>query len=308
MNLALIAVGLLSLALPGLTGSAGRRLAPDEWARLTAASLRTGLGALRAGLLLTALATVGHASGLAHIADVCHHVVGTVAPGPSGAIAGAAFAVVEVRLGLARRRGRRAERRLRVEPWLGSHSPRGDHEVVVVPTGRAVAYAAPGGPPQVVVSQGLVDRLSAAELAAVVRHELCHLAHGHQRQLARAARLDAALGFLPGVRRSTATLRLALERWADEAADDRIAVRSALTKMVRSLLAAPVVAPAFTAADTVRARLVALADRPASVPAAPWRWAIAAPTLALAALVPAAIALSPAVHHPLLTLLDRCLG
>ena len=304
MNLTLLAAGVLSLALPGLTGAVGLRLAPDEWARLAAASLRTGLWALRAGLVLTALSTVTHASGLSHVADVCHHMVGTVLPGGlvTGWVAAGLLVAMELRLAGALRAAQRARQRLQVEPWLGRHDDRGDHQLVVVPTGRIVAYAVEG---QVVVSQGLVDSVSPGELAAVVRHELCHLRHGHHRPLTLAAALDGTLGFLPGVRRSTSVLRLALERWADESAADRVAVRSALEKVVRALIAVPVVAPAFTAADTIRVRLVALAAGPATV-AARWRLAVAAPTLGLTLLAAAAVAASPPVHHALLNALHRC--
>lgn len=312
MNLALLVAGVLSLALPGLTAPLGLRMAPDEWARLGTASLRTGLWALRAGLALTAVSAVVHTSHMAHVADVCHHMANSVLPGgpPVGAGAAAALVVLEAQLARARRASRSAGRRLLVEPWLGRHEDRGDHEFVIVPTDRALAYAGAGTPAQVVVSQGLVDSVSDNELAAIVRHELCHLAHGHHRHLTFAAALDTGLGFLPGVRRSTSVVRLALERWADEAAaatDDRATVRRALEKVVRSLLAAPVVAPAFTAADTIRARLVALSSGPSSV-AARWRLAVATPAFLLTAGTTAAVLATPLVHHSLLNLVGRCLS
>ena len=75
-------------------------------------------------------------------------------------------------------------------------------------------------------------------------------------------------GTLPPMRRCTAELRLALERWADEDAavrSGRPIVRRALMSLLEPLLAAPAV-PAFTTADTVVERIDALELPPPTAP------------------------------------------
>lgn len=126
-----------------------------------------------------------------------------------------------------------------------------------------VAYATPGSPSQVVVSRGLARVLGADELDAVVRHELAHLRNRHHRDPALAAVVDAALGWVSGLRASTAAARLGIERSAEEEAAERPgareATRRALLKATETMLA-PV--PAFTAVLTLLARLDALATPP----------------------------------------------
>ena len=310
MNLVLVLAGLALVTVPGATTSAGARLAPHEWARLSVASIWTGLVAIRLGLLVTAAPTALRLAGVHHLAHACHHTLGSITPG--GAITGlasaAALVVVQARIVRARHRCRTTRATLQVEPWLGQHHHRGDHDLVVIPTASQVAYALDGQPPQVVVSQGLTRALTADELAAVVRHERCHLEHGHQHYLELALVADAALAPLPAVRRSTAALRLAVERWADEAAAaadhaSRAAVRSALTKVVHSMLA-PVAA--FTAAETIAARLDALATDHATPPTH-WRLAAAAPAAALAATAGLALLThSGHVHHGMFGLFGGC--
>jgi Zn-dependent protease with chaperone function len=280
MNLALIVAGLALVALPGWTASLGRRLVPREWARLTVASLSVGLLAVHLGLVMTAAPTLLGAVGGHDLAQLCHQALSPLTPG--GAVVGSLSAIVlvtlDVRMLRARRHSRRARRRLRVESWIGDHADHSDHEFVIIPTTAACAYALQGEPPQVVVSEGLADALSSDELAAVVRHEQSHLRHGHQRQLDLALATDVVVGFLPAARRSTAVLRLALERWADEeaaGAGNRATVRGALEKVLRSMLP-PLPVPTFTSSETIRHRLEALDHEPERTPRR-WQFAAMAP-------------------------------
>lgn len=315
MNLALLVVGLALVALPGATAGLGRQLAPDEWARHSAVSLRAGLWAVWIGLLLTSAPAVAAAVSLPDVADACNHVLGLWLPGGRlvGWAAVVAVAVFQDRIIVARFRSREALAALRVEPWLGRHEARAGYTLVVVPTEVSLAYAVEGSPPQVVVSEGLAGAVPAAELDAIVRHELCHLDHGHRRHLELALAVDATLGRFGWARRSTAELRLAVERWADEAAADltsRATVRHALETVALSMVAAATpppasVAPAFTTAETVRARLAALATTPALLPLRS-RLVATAPVTVLTATAVAILAGSPPVHHGVLTLLVAC--
>jgi beta-lactamase regulating signal transducer with metallopeptidase domain len=151
-----------------------------------------------------------------------------------------------------------------------------------------------------------VDALGPDELDAVVRHELSHLRNRHHRDLVVAAVVDAALGWVPGVRASTRALRLSIERSADEEAAEpgaRDATRRALLKTTETMLG-PV--PAFTAAFTLMARLDALATPPRD-PTLIQRAAAFAPLAGLAAVTTAGLmGWSVATHHSIVGLLGFC--
>ncbi|MEV5573351.1 M56 family metallopeptidase [Spirillospora sp. NPDC052269] len=97
------------------------------------------------------------------------------------------------------------------------------------PVAMAVPGRRDGG---VLVSRGLLRRLSGPELAVVFRHEETHLRHAHHRYLLVGALTSAVLPFL---RPLEARLRLALERWADEetadATGDRVLVAQTIAKV-----------------------------------------------------------------------------
>jgi hypothetical protein len=121
-------------------------------------------------------------------------------------------AVVAVRLGRALLSLYRGSRDL---PHTGS-------ELVVVPAAPPAAYALPGRPGRIVVSQSLLTALEADERRAVLAHERAHLAHGHHWHLA-ATTLAAAVN--PLLLPLRASARHAIERWADEAAADAVGDR-----------------------------------------------------------------------------------
>ena len=310
MSAALVVAGTGLLLLPGLRAFPAAELPPSEWARVAATSLRCGLFSLRVGLALGALPTVLLAAGVQELASVCHRIFGPVVPGGSAAgWASAAGWVVLAWRSIAVRRGvTAAQRAARVETWLGTHRHDGGVDVVTLPTADAVAYAVPGRPPQIVVTDGLVGALSADELAAVLRHERSHVVHGHDRQLTLAAGVDGTLGWLPGVRRSTAALRLALERWADEDAAaageaSRPVLHQALLKTTARMLE-PL--PAFASACTVVDRLAAL-ERPAPRAAGRARALVVAPVASLS--IGATVSLvgwALFTHHGLLGAVGYC--
>ena len=154
--------------------------------------------------------------------------------------------------GESRPRTTRIERGLRVERWVGKHETRSNYELVVVPSPHLLAVSVAGRQPQVIVSTGLIETLLPEELEAVVRHECAHLDQRHQRYLLVARAVDAGFRFLPFVRRSTAAVRIGLERWADEVAagetaEGRERVREALL-MTTAAVVGSELAP-FSAAE-----------------------------------------------------------
>ena len=307
MSVLLLLGALGLLALPSIAAPLGQRLPPAEWARIAGAAAWLGLVGLRVGLFFTAAPTVLRSVGVHDVADACHRLMGPpAASGPAlGWLAAAAFVAVTVNVARVQRAARRAQRAMRVEPWLGAHEELDGAALVVLPTSQPLAYAVGGRSPQVVLSQGIVDVLSPAELAAVVRHELAHLQHRHDRYLVLGAGVVAAGFGGRAAQRVRSTLELAVERWADESAADaggRGAVRSALSKCVAlpdSLV------PAFTTRCTVEERLDALRD---SCPQGRWevRLAVLMPTLILSSFVVGFVAWAAAGHHGLLGLVGFC--
>ncbi|MGH2660373.1 MAG: M56 family metallopeptidase [Actinomycetota bacterium] len=285
MGLVLLVAGLGLLALPALTRQPARRLRPDAWARGSALTLAGGAVVFELAAVLHAAPTVLRTFGVSALASACERLVGPLAPGGpwTGWPATAIAVTVPVLgwVGLARVRAVRGA--TRIESWLGHHEPFAGHELVVLPTPEVLAVSVPGRPGQIVVSEGLVEALAPVELAVVLRHEAAHLDHRHERYLLLATALEHAFTFLPPVRRSTATLRTALERWADEeATGEDVSQREALRAALLSLsgaLDAPELA-AFSAAQTVFERVRAMASAPPR-PSLLRRVAIYAPGFAL---------------------------
>lgn len=214
MSALLVVLGCVSLTLPGLRPSVSLRGDPRWSASLGAAALALGLGSVVSGLALSAGLGVLHLVTGSSLARFDGHL----APGGAAAsvAAGLTLGAMAARsVGLARRMsiGTLAAR---PEPWLGQHLPGGDHEIVLLPTKVLVAYNVAGSPSQVVVSEGLVERLGHDLAAAVIDHEAAHLGRRHRRPLVLAALIDATFGAAAPVRRSTTVLRLVLEREADE--------------------------------------------------------------------------------------------
>lgn len=287
MTLLVLTLGASLLLLPGAAVPRWARLTPADWTRLNCASLRLGLWAVRTGLAMAALPTILIAVGVEQAAAACRELFGpTLAGGTAGGwIALAGLVALEARMAQSRRRRAAAVRRLQVERWLGRHSWAEGVDVVLVPTDEPLAYAVDGEARQVVISEGLARVLTPDEVHAVVRHELSHLAHGHQRHLALASAVGSSFGWLSPVRRSLEALSLGVERWADEDAASvppsaRPLVRSALEK-VTSCMLLPV--PTFNQGCTILARLIAL-DAEAPRPTGTARAAALAPLVALGSL------------------------
>lgn len=235
MIAALLALlGLTSIVLPGLLGTP-RRSPAAEWARIAAASLLFGFVAFELGLVLLALPTALRALHAAGFAAICERVLAPLAPGGDLIGWGAAVValVVGVRAWRAASRAQRNAQTVEAEPWLGRHEDRGDFEVVVLPTTELLAVSVPAPLPQVLISDGLIERLDGEQLEAVIRHEASHHRLRHWRFSLLAAAVEHGLRPLPLVTRTTDALRCALEGWADEVAagdspSGRAVVRDAL--------------------------------------------------------------------------------
>src|SRR5215208_6388826 len=185
---------------------------------------------------------------------------------PVGIAAATAAGVIALLASRAALGVRRRHRMARVAQEIGWQSRLGGHQLVVLPSEKLVAFSTVGRPGQVVMSRGLITALSDDELAAVVRHEVAHVQHRHQRYLLLARVVEGSLGLLPMVRRGVTALRCAVERWADEAAagprsSGRASVHAALLREAE-LAAMPDIA-AFTTPETVAERLEALRTAPA---------------------------------------------
>jgi Zn-dependent protease with chaperone function len=266
MAVVLIAAGLALTSLPALARPVGRRITPAEWARLCLAALVGGAVAVEAGAILVAAPTLLRSVGAPALAQACGRMVEPLLPlGSAGGWAGVGLALVGAGLAVwGWRQATGQVRALAIEPGLGRHERRAGYSLVVLPTEEPVAYSVATPRPQVVVSQGLAEMLSPAELRAVVNHERAHLRHRHQDLLRLAATARRALAFWPPAARSHAVLRAAVERWADDAATggdprQRGTLRQALVRVAFTDPVAPVAA--FSLVDATLERVEAL-DRP----------------------------------------------
>lgn len=264
MTALLVLCGAVALSLPGLRPGLAPRAEPRWSVRFDALALALGLLSIFAGLVLSL------AVGLIHLAAGSSpwYVGGHLAPGGVAAsvVSAALLFVLVTRMVRAGQRARHAARLARPEEWLGQHERRHDHDLVVLPTTRPVAYSVGGSPPQVVISEGLRAQLDDDIMTFVVDHERSHLRHRHRHYLLLAVLLAAAFRESNMVGRSAIALQLALERTADEEAagpDQRRRRRfgAAVDEM-------SVHAPVGCAADALFYRARHLASPPPSRPAA----------------------------------------
>ena len=228
----MIALGLVPVAasvmLALASGSLSRHLAPATAVPLlTLLALATSLAT---GLVLC-LAAFGAVAQLPFLADRAGWSSGVLAPGnlePSwgvvpGAVAGAlltAALVFTVRAALDLARADRACRQLG-----------GPDRLVITHDDRPTAYSVPTRAGAIVVSTGMLRRLSAQERRALLAHEDSHLRHRHALYVLLA---DLAAAANPLLRPLAGRVRLAVELQADEDAaaetGDRRMVARALAR------------------------------------------------------------------------------
>lgn len=223
MILALLAVGLMLLVLPGIPRRPPRRLPQSEWTPLATAAFVVGALAVEVALVLAATPAIASVVADPALVDRCRGALSPLATDPSPLSWAAAVLAVTfaVRALLSGGRSYTRARCTRVDPWLGEHEPRQGFDLVVLPTERLVAFGVSGSRRQVVISDGLVHAFEPAQVDAVIGHEAAHLRLRHPQVLVALAAIEAAFGWVSAVGRSAATLRAGLETWADEEAGAR---------------------------------------------------------------------------------------
>jgi Zn-dependent protease with chaperone function len=237
-----------------------------------------GLGALPAAIAALRLGPLGWA--------------GAALTAVTGAWLLAVLARSTARLALARRAHRQrldlladelAVADLPAMAGAGRGSPVGAVRVRLLDHPLAAAYCLPGVRPRIVLSRGVVDVLSRAELCAVVSHENAHARGRHDLVIQPFRAWRQTFPFLAAGRAALAAVELLVELAADDAATSR-GQRAALGSALRALAAATADA---AAGGQVRVRERRLAAPPRPLP----RAAAGAVCAAAAALVclPAAI-------------------
>lgn len=246
------------LLLPSLTRRIRSSLAPAEWARINATSLIAAVGLFEVALVICASPLILF---MLHGGPQKHFF-------PGGIVAGYISLVIAivVPMSLAFGIGRLMTRRrtLRAEPWLGDHELVNGVDVVVLPTRAELAFSLPGSPPQILISEGLVEILSSQELHSVLEHEAAHIRFHHSRYLLVVAALAPLFGRVKPIRGSLDSLELAIECWADAEASvtdgDRRTTRNAL--MTLSHMHGGTGVAAFSKAQSAAIRIESLSDTP----------------------------------------------
>lgn len=268
---AVLIAGLCLAALPGWRVAWLQRLPPQITARLSAGLAATGLGVAGGMLIVWASPTVLDLFGATHFAEICRRALGLVAP--AGRVGGylALASLIGLSSGAVRNvlRIRRQLARLRVEEVVGQHRTMEGFELVVLPIEELVAYTVPGKHPQVVLSSGMSQAVGEDRVDLLIAHEAAHLRHHHTQYLGLALVVESLLGWYPGVAQAVSSLRLAVERWADEEAVGSCPTRRSqlYTALCRAALCraeAPNPLGAFNAVETMRARIAALGVPPPS--------------------------------------------
>ncbi|MEU5091801.1 M48 family metalloprotease [Streptomyces sp. NPDC021356] len=204
---------LLPFAVPALARRALDRLAPVAalWVITVSAVVLAGCSlAALGGFVLTGLLKLPVFAALGELVHPLHTASDLVVA-PAAAVSVGALAVCAGTLGRAAAREVRAFRSARTE--AGRRPAAGD--LCVVDSPHPDAYALPGRPHRIVVTTAMLRSLDAAEREALFAHERAHNRGGHHYFLAAA---ELAAHCHPALRPVRASIRLAAERAADEAA------------------------------------------------------------------------------------------
>lgn len=291
MTVALVAPALLALIAATAGGWVRRRVPPEVAVVLLTALAVLGATAVLWALTLVVIGGVIGVPALMNELGWCRRVLAASHRAPPGVGIGAAVLLIAgvTRAVLFDRRWRRA-----------LHPYRGGGGLQIVPTGAKLAFAAPGRPGTVVVSDGLLDALDAAEAAAVIAHERSHLVRHHGRYLRIAGTAAAAV---PVLRPLTRQLRFATERAADEDAVLAVGDRQVVARAI--LHAALVTGPKWSlgiGGDTVADRVRDLMQPRRS------RWLLVVTALSAVVAASAAVTASTIQLHHLLAFSAHACG
>jgi Zn-dependent protease with chaperone function len=219
-----------------------------------AVGLGGGLAILGAGLTLAVSGL--HRSWLRGVAALPSHLSGRLGPldwaGVVLTLTAAAwlcFVLVTstARLTQARRAHRRRLDLLADELEVGDLIPASGPALAMPPEFRvrlvdhplAAAYCLPGVRPRVVLSQGLLDALSADQLTAVVTHEHAHARGQHDLVILPFRAWQQTFPFLPAARQALAAVELLVEMLADDEASRRCGPGLVLAALRRLAEATP---------------------------------------------------------------------
>lgn len=310
MGLAFFIASLVLLALPGLCSKSGRSLQPAEWARVSLGCLAAGWLVLEATALLYAAPSLLRFVGGSHLDAFCDRMIEQFAPGGPVAVLGAAIIATALPVLAIRTAAEmsRSRREVVSAAASGQHSTHAGYEVIILPMTEPIACSVRSDSSQILISTGVSDCLSDEQLTMVLDHEAAHLDHHHQAFLTVSGAIDRALGWLPFVRNSTAEIRLAIERWADEAASgtpgaQRQALRGALAAVAMTMIAPGVAG--LSSLDTLATRLDAL-NRPSTPPTRKARLAAYLPSGLTMLAVAVALYLCRTQVLMMLALIEHC--
>jgi beta-lactamase regulating signal transducer with metallopeptidase domain len=214
--LPLLAVPLVLLAAPRLHPAAATWLTALSSVVLTlGAALSLALFTLAGLVGLSIVADIGHLSpSVLRSAGITDRPVDIIA-----AVLLLALCVTAVAATIRRVRALRAAREL-----TGAGA-----ELVVLAQDQPVARAVPGRPGRIVVSTGMLTRLTPPERSALFAHERAHLDRSHHLFVAVVDVFATANPLLRPLRR---TVRYTTERWADELAARSVGSRSVVATAV----------------------------------------------------------------------------
>ncbi|WP_370934162.1 M56 family metallopeptidase [Amycolatopsis sp. cg13] len=262
MNLDLLAPLLLPLASWPVARWVAPRLSPRLGSWLLAGSalvLAVGSTATLAVLAAAGLAQLPFVGELGDFSAVAFHGADAVNL-PLAIVSGIALVAAGVALTRTAIQYVRWHRRVHAE--LNAHTR--EAGFVLLPGEEPVAFAVAGGGGRIAVSSGMLSALEPRERRALLAHECAHLRLRHH---VFAAIVTVATTVNPVLRPLGSAARFALERWADEAAADRVGDRKLVATAVAKAALASRSQPSLALAATggpVPQRVRALLSAPSS--------------------------------------------
>ncbi|MEV5007922.1 M56 family metallopeptidase [Streptomyces sp. NPDC093064] len=266
----------LSALLAAISPAVGRRVAPALAARVLTAAAAVTAAATVWSLVLLAATLLNDAPPVVAEAREAGHVIPDPVPEAIGIAACPALALIAHRLWRAVRAEYATRRTLR---RLCEGQP-GDTELIVAASPVPRAFAIPGSPGRILVTEAMLGALEPVERRVLLAHERAHLAHRHALLVTTARLACAANPLLGSVRDQVSFL---VERWADERAAAVVGDRTTTARaLARAALTAGRAEPSCALGFTDRAvtrRIAALQSAPP-----PYLRSVAAAVLALGAL------------------------